>query len=94
MAPRAGARLWEMAANVRHIVAIEWLAACQGMDLRDNGLKSSPRLEQARALLRESVPFYAEDRFFAPDIETAAQLLAQGRLNALLPEGLLPSQAA
>lgn len=91
MAPRAGARLWEMAANVRHIVAIEWLASCQGMDLRDNGLKSSPRLEQARALLRESVPFYAEDRFFAPDIETAAQLLAQGRLNTLLPADVLPS---
>lgn len=93
MAPRAGARLWEMAANVRHIVAIEWLAACQGMDLRENGLKTSPPLERARAVLREAVPFYAEDRFFAPDIETAAQLLAQGRLTELLPQGLLPSIA-
>lgn len=93
MAPRAGARLWEMAANVRHILAIEWLAACQGMDLRDNGLKTSPRLEQARSILREAVPFYAEDRFFAPDIETAAQLLGQGSLNALMPEKLLPSAA-
>ena len=91
MAPRAGARLWEMAANVRHIVAIEWLAACQGIDLRENGLHSSPKLEQARVVLRAAVPFYQEDRFFAPDIETAATLLAERRLSGLLPSGILPS---
>ena len=91
MAPRAGARLWEMAANVRHIVAIEWLAACQGIDLRENGLHSSPKLEQARVVLRAAVPFYQEDRFFAPDIETAATLLAERCLSGLLPSGILPS---
>ena len=32
-----------------------------------------------------------EDRFFAPDIEAASQLLASGCLNALLPARLLPS---
>lgn len=30
MAPAAGRRLWEMAANTRGIIAVEWLAACQG----------------------------------------------------------------
>ncbi|MCP2039975.1 histidine ammonia-lyase [Neisseria sp. HSC-16F19] len=91
MAPRAGARLWEMAANVRHILAIEWLGACQGMDLREGSLKTTATLEQARTALRSQVPFYEEDRFFAPDIEAAAELLAQQKLTALIPAGVLPS---
>src|SRR5690606_34540382 len=90
MAPNAGKRLWSMADNVRGILAIEWLGACQGLDFR-KGLKSSLKLEQARKVLRDQVPYYSEDRFFAPDIEQASELLASGCLNALILEGLLPS---
>lgn len=87
MAPAAGRRLWEMAANTRGVIAVEWLAACQGIDLRE-GLTSSPLLEQARQALREEVPHYTQDRFFAPDIECATALLAQGTLLKLVPEFL------
>lgn len=87
MAPAAGRRLWEMAANTRGVIAVEWLAACQGIDLRE-GLTSSPLLEQARQALREQVAHYTQDRFFAPDIECATELLAQGALLKLLPEFL------
>ncbi|RJG13997.1 hypothetical protein D3879_12520 [Pseudomonas cavernicola] len=90
MAPAAGKRLWEMADNVRGIIAIEWLAACQGLDFRE-GRKTSPKLEQARQALREQVSHYQQDRFFAPDIEAASQLLAERSLNLLLPEKVLPS---
>lgn len=90
MAPRAGARLWEMAANVRHIIAIEWLGACQGLDLRD-GLKTTEPLEKARGALRDKVAFYEEDRFFAIDIEKAAELLAKQVLSPLLPKDILSS---
>lgn len=90
MAPNAGKRLWAMAENVRGILAIEWLGACQGLDFR-HGLKSSGRLERARSLLRERVPYYQEDRFFAPDIEAASALLASGCLNGLVTPRLLPS---
>ncbi|CAD5376221.1 Histidine ammonia-lyase [Pseudomonas sp. OF001] len=90
MAPNAGKRLWSMADNVRGILAIEWLGACQGLDFR-TGLKTSAKLEQARSLLRDQVPYYQEDRFFAPDIEAASALLAARGLNALMPAGLLPS---
>ncbi|MGO3911672.1 histidine ammonia-lyase [Huaxiibacter chinensis] len=85
MAPAAGRRLWEMAANTRGVVAVEWLAACQGIDLRE-GLTSSPLLEQARHILREQVAHYDDDRFFAPDIEKAMALLNEGRLAGLLPK--------
>ncbi|CAI9397607.1 MULTISPECIES: histidine ammonia-lyase [Citrobacter] len=87
MAPAAGRRLWEMAANTRGVLAVEWLAACQGIDLRE-GLTSSPLLEQARTALREQVAHYTQDRFFAPDIERATELLAQGTLLQLVPEFL------
>ena len=90
MAPAAGKRLWEMAENVRGILAIEWLSACQGLDMRD-GRKTSPKLEQARQMLRERVSYYVQDRFFAPDIEAASLLLASRCLNALVPAQLLPS---
>ncbi|SPL72404.1 histidine ammonia-lyase [Acinetobacter stercoris] len=90
MAPNAGKRLWYMADNVRGILAVEWLGACQGLDFRE-GLKSSPKLEQARKILRDEVPYYNEDRFFAPDIEQASKLLASGCLNRLVIGNLLPS---
>ena len=90
MAPAAGKRLWEMAANTRGVLAIEWLAACQGLDLRD-GLKTSAKLEIARMTLRSKVATYEKDRFFAPDIDAAIQLLTSRCLNALLPAQVLPS---
>lgn len=90
MAPAAGKRLWEMAENTRGVLAIEWLGACQGLDLR-KGLKTSAKLEQARQALRREVPHYDRDRFFAPDIEAAVELLAKGSLTGLLPAGVLPS---
>ena len=93
MAPNAGKRLWAMAENVRGIVAVEWLGACQGLDFRE-GLSSSPKLECARKLLRDQVPYYSEDRFFAPDIEQAMQLLNSRCLSELLIADVLPSYAA
>jgi histidine ammonia-lyase len=90
MAPAAGKRLWEMAENTRGILAVEWLAAVQGLDLR-NGLKTSAKLEQARAILRKEVPFYEKDRFFAPDINAATELLASRCLTGLVSAKLLPS---
>lgn len=87
MAPAAGRRLWEMASNTRGVLAVEWLAASQGIDLRE-GLKSSPLLEQARQVLREHVTHYDDDRFFAPDIDKAMQLLEEGSLVGLLPSVL------
>ncbi|WP_118986338.1 histidine ammonia-lyase [Photorhabdus sp. CRCIA-P01] len=86
MAPAAGRRLWAMAENTRGILAIEWLSACQGIDFR-NGLNSSPILEKARGILRAKVDYYDQDRFFAPDIAAAIQLLAEQHLSSLLPSG-------
>ncbi|MGW8193471.1 MAG: histidine ammonia-lyase, partial [Desulforhopalus sp.] len=70
MATFAARRLLEMADNTAGVLAIELLAACQGIDFRAP-LKSSPLLEEAKGLVRKEVPFYEQDRYFAPDIRKA-----------------------
>lgn len=90
MATFAARRLLEMADNTCGIVAIELLSAAQGLDFRAP-LKSSARLEAAKAELRERVAFYDKDRYFAPDIEQAKQWVSSGALKRYLPPELLPS---
>jgi histidine ammonia-lyase len=68
MATFAARRLAAMAANTARIVAIELLAAAQGVDLR-RPLATSPRLAAAMAMIRADVAFWDRDRAFAPDIE-------------------------
>ncbi len=90
MATFAGRRLGEMGANTAGILAVELLAACQGVDFR-KPLKTTPLLEQAKAMLRERVPFYDKDRYFSPDIEAAKRLIESSAYNHFMPPGLLPS---
>ncbi|MFP8777121.1 histidine ammonia-lyase [Hydrogenophaga sp. RWCD_12] len=77
MATYAGRRLAEMADNTATILGIEWLAAAQGVDFH-RPLATSPRLTKAHGALRAQVPFYGEDRLFAPDIEAARRLVLDG----------------
>ncbi|MDX2220157.1 MAG: histidine ammonia-lyase [Burkholderiales bacterium] len=74
MATFAGRRLADMADNTATIVAIELLAAAQGIDMRAP-LKTSPKLQQAHANIRKAVTYYDHDRLFAPDIESARRLV-------------------
>ncbi len=90
MATFAARRLTEMDDNTAGVLAIELLAACQGLDFRAP-LKSSPRLEEAKAIVRKVVPFYDQDRYFAPDIKNAQQLIQSGVFNKLVDKTLLPS---
>ncbi len=90
MATFAARRLKYMSENTRGILAVEYLSAAQGLDFRTPN-KSSKRIEQAKAILREKVSFYDKDRYFAPDIEQANQLLKQAVHNALMPEHILCS---
>ena len=78
MATFAARRLLEMADNTAGIVAIEWLAAVQGIDFH-RPLRSSDLLEEAVALLRGQVPAYTEDRYFADDIAAAKSMVLDGR---------------
>ncbi len=88
MATYAGRRLIEMAYNSASIVAIELLAATQGLDFRQP-YKTSPVLEHARQLIRQHVPFYDHDRYFAPDIQSITELVQAGRFNHLAPSAVM-----
>ncbi len=90
MATFAARRLRDMSENTASILAIELLAACQGVDFRAP-LKSSHPLEEAKLMLRSIVPFYDQDRYFAPDIEKATQLVLSGKYNSFVSLSLLPS---
>ncbi|KJR99697.1 MAG: histidine ammonia-lyase [Desulfobulbaceae bacterium BRH_c16a] len=92
MATFAARRLSEMAENTAGVLAIELLAACQGLDFRAP-LKSSPLLETAKAKVRKVVTFYDQDRYFAPDIQKSQELIQSGAFNPLVGTDLLPSFA-
>ncbi len=83
MATFAARRLQPMILNVAHILGIEWLAAAQGIDFL-RPMNSSQVLEKAHALLREVVPAMAQDRYLAPDIDSATALVGDGSLARIL----------
>jgi len=90
MATHGAWRLIQMNSNTRAIIAIELLAAAEGIDFR-RPLKSSARLEEAHALIRTNVPARPRDRVFSTDIEAASRLIATGALDHLVP-GLLDDE--
>ena len=83
MATFAARRLQAMISNTAHILGIELLAAAQGIEFL-RPLQSSVALEQVHALLRREVPAMAQDRYLAPDIEHATQLVRNGELSLIL----------
>ena len=66
-----------MIANVNRILGIELLCAAQGVGFRAP-LQTSARLRAVIACLRAKVTALVEDRALAPDIEAAANLIADG----------------
>ncbi len=72
MATYAARRLSAMNENTATIVAIEMLAASQGLDFR-SPLKTSLRLQSIHAAIRQLVPFYDQDRPFAAEMERVKQ---------------------
>ncbi|WP_397448441.1 histidine ammonia-lyase [Pseudomonas sp. NA-150] len=84
MATFAARRLLDMAGNSSAVVAIEVLAAAQGIDLL-TPLKTSEKLTEVMAMVREEVPHYDEDRYFAPDIAAARAWVEDGVFGQWLP---------
>jgi histidine ammonia-lyase len=77
MATNAALRLAPMAGNVAAIVAVELLAAAQGVELRAP-LATSPHLQRALQQIRSQAAFWDRDRMFAPDLARMRALVEQG----------------
>ena len=91
MAAHGARRLLAMAENAAQVVAIELLAAAQGCDFH-GGLRSSDGLEAVRATVRAAVPHLEDDRYFAPEMAAAAEMV-KGRALAKVIGIALPGMA-
>ena len=81
MATHGAYRLLQMAENAAGVIAIELLAATQGLEFH-RPLKSSPALEQAAHEIRSLVGLYEQDRYFAPDIAKVTLHVRSGSLRS------------
>ncbi|MFT5422370.1 MAG: histidine ammonia-lyase [Phycisphaerales bacterium] len=78
--PRSAAKAARGVELARRVVAIELLCACQAIDVH-RPLKTGDALEAMHAKIRAKVPKLTEDRPPSPDIETIAQMIADGELD-------------
>ena len=92
MATHGARRLERMVDNAAAVIGIELLAAAQGIDFH-RPAQSSVSLEQVHAAIRGDVPYYAADRYVAPDIQAAQSWVKSGRFSPLV-QRILPSRAA
>ncbi len=76
-------RLQRMLTNLRHILAIELLCACQGIDLLAP-LQTGTLAQKAYAAIRAQSPQLTVDRPLAPDIESVSALLNKNSFADLL----------
>ena len=88
MAAHGARRLTKMAQNLQYILGIELMCAAAGIEFR-GPLQTSAALQGVVARLREDIPQIAEDRYLAPDLETARDLVAEGAILAGLDLPLL-----
>ncbi len=92
MGPIAARHARQIADNVERILALELLAAAQGIDFRREVLGPGARLGRgtrpAYELIRRHVPFLERDAVLYPYIEAVRRLIAGGELQAAVRAGL------
>jgi histidine ammonia-lyase len=91
MATGAALRLAPMAGNTAAIVAIELLAAAQGIELR-RPLLTSPRLQDAFGVIRGVAAFWDRDRAFAPDLAAMRERVEAGAFDRFVALGTSGSE--
>src|SRR5215216_363175 len=75
----AGRKLRRVLENLTRILAVEALCAAQAVELRAP-LRLGPATSAVLTRIRCEVPFMEEDRFVAPDLEGARELVRSGEL--------------
>ena len=83
MGMSAARRLRPMLADARNIIAIELLAACQGIDLLAP-LLTGKEARRAHELVRSVARHLDDDRPLAPDIAAVADRISAGAFRKLL----------
>jgi histidine ammonia-lyase len=76
-------RIQPMLANLRNILSIELLSACQGLDLLAP-LRTGPEAQKAYDAVRSASAFVEADRSLSPDIQAVATLIDEGKFADIL----------
>ena len=76
-------RLERMLQNLRHVLAIELLCSCQGIDLL-SPLRTGRLARKAQEAVRAVSAKVTSDRPLAPDINAVAELIALGEIAGVL----------
>ena len=79
MAAHGARRLQRMNANLSGIIGVEYLCAAQGIGFR-SPLETSKPLQNVITCLHEKIAPLEDDRFLAPDLQLAADLITTGEL--------------
>lgn len=72
-------KVLQVVSNVERVIAIELLAACQAIEFL-RPLKTTVPLEEVYKTVRARVRPWDKDRFMAPDIDAATQLLQEDKI--------------
>ncbi|WP_415715570.1 histidine ammonia-lyase [Roseibium sp.] len=83
MAAHGARRLTRMNTNLTQILGVELLCAIEGIEHRAP-LATSPALQSVIIPLRETVPPLEKDRYLAPDLEVAADLVKSRELVSVV----------
>jgi len=83
MAAHGARRLQQMVKNLNYILGVELLCAAQGIEFRAPLATSQP-LQTALARLRQDVKTIGDDRYLAPDLEAASQLMASAQILSVI----------
>jgi histidine ammonia-lyase len=81
MAPIAARKAGQIARNAAGVVAVELIAAAQGIDFHAP-LKTSPKLQKVHALVRQVTPHFSADRYWADDMATLQAAVLAGDIGA------------
>jgi histidine ammonia-lyase len=80
MAPIAARKAGQIARNTAGVVAVELIAAAQGIDFHAP-LKTSPKLQAVHARVRELTPHLAQDRYWAAEMTSLQEAVLGGQVG-------------
>jgi len=81
MAPIAARKAGEIARNAAGVIAVELMAAAQGVDYHAS-LKTSPKLRQVHAAVRRLSPHFTADRYWADEMAALQAAVLVGEIAA------------
>jgi histidine ammonia-lyase len=81
MAPIAARKATTIARNAAGVIAVELIAAAQGVDLHAP-LKTSGKLQAVHSKVRELTPHFTSDRYWADDMAALQAAVLEGEIGA------------